>query len=90
MLSIAEAVQQRLQLSYLYNVQIKYKDNVPKLLEINPRASGGMYASCRSGVNFPYSALKLLLTGKADVPVPELDILTTHVEREIELVRFFE
>ncbi|TGV31412.1 ATP-grasp domain-containing protein [Mesorhizobium sp. M00.F.Ca.ET.186.01.1.1] len=90
LLSIAEAVQQRLQLSYLYNVQIKYKDNVPKLLEINPRASGGMYASCRSGVNFPYLALKLLLTGKADVPVPKLDILTTHVEREIELVRFFE
>ncbi|WJQ81573.1 ATP-grasp domain-containing protein [Brevibacillus brevis] len=87
LLRIAEAVQQRLQLSYLFNVQIKYKEGIPKLLEINPRASGGMYISCRSGVNFPYLALKLLLTGKADVPVPKLDILMTHVERERDLTR---
>ncbi|MFA4133842.1 MULTISPECIES: ATP-grasp domain-containing protein [unclassified Brevibacillus] len=87
LLRIAEAVQQRLQLSYLFNVQIKYKEGIPKLLEINPRASGGMYISCRSGVNFPYLALKLLLTGEADVPVPKLDILMTHVERERDLTR---
>ncbi|MBH0332766.1 carbamoyl-phosphate synthase large subunit [Brevibacillus brevis] len=87
LLRIAEAVQKRLQLSYLFNVQIKYKEGIPKLLEINPRASGGMYISCRSGVNFPYLALKLLLTGEADVPVPKLDILMTHVERERDLTR---
>ncbi|MGE5701673.1 MAG: ATP-grasp domain-containing protein [Clostridia bacterium] len=87
LLQIAEAVHQRLQLSYLFNVQIKYKQGVPKLLEINPRASGGLFASCRSGVNFPYLALKLLLTGKAEVPVPKLGILTTHIERDIALTR---
>jgi carbamoylphosphate synthase large subunit len=88
LLRIAEAVHRRLGLSYMYNIQVKYRQGVPKLLEINPRASGGLYSSCSSGVNFPYLALKLLLTGKAEVPTPKLGKFLTHIEKEIELTRF--
>jgi hypothetical protein len=44
----------RFQLNGLINVQFKEdRFGEPKLLEINPRASGGIGMSCQSGVNLP-------------------------------------
>ena len=85
LIDLAKAVHEKLRLPYLFNIQVKYKNGVPKLLEINPRASGGLHVSCLSGVNFPYLALKLLLTGKVDVPTPNFDVYATHIEKEIVL-----
>ena len=57
----------------LINVQFKDAlDGSPKLLEINPRASGGIAMSCLSGLNLPLIAYRACLQdGKRDVlPAP--------------------
>ncbi|MNW41089.1 carbamoyl phosphate synthase-like protein [compost metagenome] len=83
LIRLSTAIHRRLPLQYNFNIQFIYQGDTPKLLEINPRMSGGMYTSCLSGVNFPYLALKLLL-GR-DVPIQEyqLNIMATHYEKEI-------
>ena len=46
----------------LINVQFKDAlDGSPKLLEINPRASGGIAMSCLSGLNLPLIAYQACL-----------------------------
>jgi hypothetical protein len=58
-------------LSGLVNIQFKEDRNgQPKLLEINPRASGGVAMSCLSGINLPYIALCGELDGYAGLPIP--------------------
>ena len=85
LLDIADAVQEAYQIPYVYNVQVKYSEGVPKLLEINPRMSGGLHISALSGVNFAYLAVKLLLTGEADPIRPKYGIKAAHVEKAIVL-----
>ena len=86
LIEIANKVNDIYKIPYVYNIQVKYSNGVPKLLEINPRMSGGLHITCLSGINFPYLAIKLLLTGEADVPTPQFDILATHVEKSVVLV----
>lgn len=58
-------------ISGLVNIQFKEdKHGVPRLLEINPRASGGVAMSCLSGINLPYWALRGALDGYAGLPIP--------------------
>lgn len=60
----------------VFNVQIRYAGNVPKLLEINARMSGGIYFACLSGVNFPAWALALAAETASpdDIPHPQLGV----------------
>lgn len=89
LLQTAKAITEELQIPYNFNIQFIYANGIPKLLEINPRMSGGMYMSCMSGVNFPYAAIQLLLDGSTDVEQPRYGINCTHMEKELELVRIF-
>ena len=70
-------------LPYMFNLQFKMKNGVCKLLEINPRMSGGLYISALSGANFPYLAVKLALGEKIEVPMLKYDIMSTHLENSI-------
>jgi predicted ATP-grasp superfamily ATP-dependent carboligase len=74
-------------MSYVSNIQIKYNGNVLKILEVNPRMSGGLHISCHSGINFPYLAIKLLLDKTAEVNVPSCNITFTQIEKEILISR---
>ncbi|MET0808168.1 MAG: ATP-grasp domain-containing protein, partial [Pseudoxanthomonas sp.] len=42
----------------------------PRLLEINPRASGGVAMSCLSGINLPYLALRGFVDGYDGLAIP--------------------
>lgn len=68
---------------YVFNIQVKYQNGVPKLLEMNPRMSGGLHISCLSGVNFPYLAVKLLLGEEIEPLSPQFGIRASHLEQEI-------
>jgi len=46
-------------LNGLFNIQFKEGINGPRLLEINPRPSGGVGMACMSGVNLAAEALKI-------------------------------
>ena len=62
-------------LNGLFNVQLRTAaDGTVKLLEINPRPSGGTGMSCLSGINLPYWALRGFVEGYAGLPIPEVRI----------------
>jgi biotin carboxylase len=70
-------------LPYIFNIQVKYNKGIPKLLEINPRMSGGLHFSCLSGVNIPYLAIKILLGESIDLLTPRFGIRASHIEKEM-------
>ena len=83
LLGIAHKVAAHYKIPYVFNIQVKYKDGVPKILEINPRMSGGLHISCLSGINVPYYAIKLLLTGTIEPLYPAFGIKATHIEQAV-------
>lgn len=85
LIEIAKKVSETYKLSYVFNIQLFIKNGIPKLLEINPRMSGGLHISCLSGVNFPYLGVKLLVNGSIDVPTPQFGIAATQIEKEIKM-----
>lgn len=65
---IAEFIASKFKLSYSTNFDFKYtKDNIPKLLEINPRLSASCALAVRSGVNLPLLSVYLALNKDIDV-----------------------
>lgn len=76
-------------LNYAFNLQIMYSEGVPKLLEINPRFSGGLRMSSYSGVNIPYNTIKLLFNDNADtisIPKPSWGLKIDQVYEDILLI----
>lgn len=61
-MNITSEISDRFALEMPYNVQYRFYDGKPYLLEINPRMSGGIQLSCMaSEINLPSIALKKLL-----------------------------
>lgn len=75
----------RYALDGVVNVQFRDSGGVAHLLEINPRAAGGLLYSCASGVNFPYwsVALALGLARAEEVPAPWPDLAVLPVSGAI-------
>jgi carbamoylphosphate synthase large subunit len=53
-----------------FNVQFREAGGQPRLLEINPRMSGGIGMACAAGPNLPYIALRGFADGFDTVTVP--------------------
>ncbi|WHY88433.1 ATP-grasp domain-containing protein [Neobacillus novalis] len=83
LIELAHRFHQEYRLPYIFNIQVKYNNGVPKLLEINPRMSGGMHVSCLSGINIPYLAIKILLDEKVEPLKPQFGIRASHIEKEM-------
>jgi biotin carboxylase len=83
LIDMAHKIAEHYKIPFVYNIQVKYKDGVPKLLEINPRMSGGLHISCLSGINIPYYAIKLLLEGTIEPLHPKYGVKATHIEQSI-------
>ncbi|WP_367997457.1 ATP-grasp domain-containing protein [Streptomyces sp. GMY02] len=60
---IARRLVSHFRLAYLSNVQLRHWHGRPMLLEANPRASAGIFQTAFAGVNLPWAAVRLLLTG---------------------------
>lgn len=83
LIQLAYKFQQEYKLPYIFNIQVKYNNGIPKLLEVNPRMSGGMHFSCLSGINFPYLAIKILLGEDIEQLKPRFGIRASHLEKEM-------
>lgn len=83
LMQMAKAFVQEYDVPYIFNIQVKYKDGIPKLLEVNPRMSGGLHLTCASGVNYPYEAVRLLIDEHGAPFQPKLDIKLSQLEQEI-------
>lgn len=82
---LAQRITQAFKLSYLFNIQVRYRQGIPKLLEINPRMPGGMYLSGLAGINLPYLAIKLLLNENIIIPTLQLDQWVSEIEQPVAL-----
>lgn len=58
------------QLNGIFNAQFREGASGLRLLEINPRMSGGIAMSCLAGPNLPYLALRGFDQGYLDLPIP--------------------
>lgn len=80
-LRMVDRIMETARLEFPCNIQFKMKEDVPYLLEINTRMSGGLQMSClATGVNIPNIALNKLL-GK-EIP--------WHFVRENKIVSYIE
>ncbi|MCM3569561.1 ATP-grasp domain-containing protein [Neobacillus mesonae] len=88
LIQLAHEFHRKYKIPYVFNIQVKYNNGIPKLLEINPRMSGGMHISCLSGINMPYLAIKILLNEKIDAKQlkPKFGIRASHIEKEMILL----
>lgn len=64
--SMAHTLAQRMPLPYLTNVQVRYLEGRPVLLEVNPRPSAGTFHTEAAGVNLYWEAVKAAL-GRTDI-----------------------
>lgn len=87
LLQLAADVARHYKIPYNYNIQVKYHAGVPKLLEINPRMSGGLHVTCLTGINFPYLAVRLALGLEVTVPQAQYDLYASYVENPMLLNR---
>ena len=59
-------------LNGVFNVQFRETGGVVRLLEINPRMSGGIGMACMAGPNLPYIALAGFDRGFEDIEIPAI------------------
>lgn len=60
--NMANKIVKEIGLDYNINLQLKYSiDNIPKIIEINPRVSGTIVLCTGAGVNMPYFGIKMAL-----------------------------
>jgi biotin carboxylase len=80
LMEIARKVAEKCRIPFVFNIQVKYNKGVPKLLEINPRMSGGLFITCLSGVNMPYLAVKTIMGKSIERPSPKFGIKASYIE----------
>lgn len=83
LIEVAKKMAAQYKIPYVFNIQVKYKNGIPKLLEINPRMSGGLHISCLADINFPYYAIKLLLGEQLEPLYPKFGLKATHIEQPV-------
>ena len=85
-MNMVNKISNKLSLKCPYNIQFRCdKNNVPYLLEINTRMSGGTYLSCLAAdINIPDIAFKQLIGYKGiDVFYNKTEHIVSHVENGI-------
>lgn len=72
----------------LFNIQFKEGVNGPRLLEINPRPSGGFGMACLSGANLAHIALQGIKDESVQQPVIRYGLKVTEVNTPVVLQDF--
>ena len=76
-MSLCQEILDNIKLEMPLNIQLKFENGAPYLLEINPRMSGGLQLSCNAtGINIPHIALNRLLGNDIMWSYPEGKIPT--------------
>ncbi len=75
-------------LNGLFNIQFKEGVNGPRLLEINPRPSGGFGMACLSGANLAYIALQSIKGKAFKQPVIRYGLRVTEISTPMVLQEF--
>lgn len=78
---------ERFKLNGNINIQYRQGPDGLRVLEINPRMSGGIGMACQSGLNLPYLALTAFDRGSAhlDIPLAQYDMVVGEVSAPVRL-----
>lgn len=80
-LKMVDIIMDKIHLECPCNIQFKIKDDVPYLLEINTRMSGGLQMSCLAAdVNIPNIALNKILGKQVDWTVDKTERIVSYIE----------
>jgi len=80
-LHMTDIIMKQTNLQYPCNIQFKLKDDIPYLLEINTRMSGGLQMSCLAAqVNIPNIALNKLLGHDIDWMMDRTEKTVSYIE----------
>lgn len=80
-LQMAETVMKLTGLQYPCNIQFKYREDVPYLLEVNTRMSGGLQMACLAAqVNIPRIALGKLFGCDIDWAMDRTERMVSYIE----------
>lgn len=80
-LQMADTIMERTALEYPCNIQFKYNGEVPYLLEVNTRMSGGLQMGCLAAqVNIPNIALEKLLGRDVDWTMDRTAKTVSYIE----------
>ncbi len=80
-LDMVGIIMDKIQLECPCNIQFKIKDEIPYLLEINTRMSGGLQMSCLAAdVNIPNIALNKLLGKRVEWTVDKKEKIVSYIE----------
>lgn len=83
-LKMAEEIMVKTKLQCPCNIQFKLKDEIPYLLEINTRMSGGLQMGCMAaGVNIPNIALNKLLGKSKAWTIDKSEKTVSHIEMPV-------
>ncbi len=80
-LRMTDIIMKQAALQYPCNIQFKYREDVPYLLEINTRMSGGLQMSCLAAqVNIPHIALGKLFGRDLDWTMDRAEKTVSYIE----------
>lgn len=80
-IKMCEIILEKVPLNYPCNIQFKIKDDIPYLLEINTRMSGGLQMSCLAAeVNIPNIALNKMLGKNVEWSVNKQERRVSYIE----------
>lgn len=80
-LKMTETIMRKVNLQYPCNVQFRLKDDVPYLLEVNTRMSGGLQMACLAeDINIPNIALNKLLGKSIDWSYKPIERVVSYIE----------
>ena len=80
-LQMTDTIMQRTHLKYPCNIQFKLQGDIPYLLEINTRMSGGLQMGCLAAqVNIPNIALNKLFGREADWTMDRTEKTVSYIE----------
>jgi ATP-grasp in the biosynthetic pathway with Ter operon len=81
--AMVERLTAHFMLNGIFNIQFKEGSNGPRLLEINPRPSGGFGMACLSGANLAKIALKGVKNEKIDPPKINYGLKVTEINTPV-------
>lgn len=80
-LGMTRAIMDKVKLKYPCNIQFKMRGEIPYLLEVNTRMSGGLWmASVAENINIPNIALNLLLGRETEWAYEPVEKVVSYIE----------
>jgi len=84
LIGICNSFYDKIGINYPCNIQFKYHKDIPYLLEVNTRMSGGIQLACLGAdVNIPNIAVNQLLSNNKNWEIKKLTQMVSHVETPI-------